>query len=84
MKALRSLALSVGLLASLLAAACGGGSHGEEHGAERGTPAPPPPTADTTPIEALRTPAGLALRVTEGKTPTPAPAITGSPTSPAP
>jgi hypothetical protein len=82
MKAIRLLALLVGLLAPLLAAACGGGPRREEHGAEKGTPAPPPPTADTTPIEVLRTPAGLALRVTEDKGPTPAP--TGSPTAPPP
>jgi len=55
------LSLSIVLLAT---AACGRkGSHdGVEHAPEA-TPAPPP-TPDTTPIEALRTPAGLVLKIT--------------------
>ncbi len=66
--------------ASLLAAVvlafgsgCGSKSHGEDHSAEKATPAPAPPTPDTTPIDVLRTPAGLVLK-TEGPTPTPVPA----------
>jgi hypothetical protein len=53
-----------GLLAGLMtvaAAACGGGGHGRARLAPTQTPAPVP-TPDTTPIEALRTPAGLILK----------------------
>jgi hypothetical protein len=52
-----------------LASGCGSKSH-ERHAPERVTPAPAPPTPDTTPIEALRTPAGLALRLDASTTPT--------------
>jgi hypothetical protein len=45
--------------------------HRAEHATERQAPEPPPPTPDTTPIPALRTPAGLVLGV-EG---TPLPAV---------
>ena len=53
------------LAALLLAAApgCGTKSHAPRHGAENAPPAPAPPTPDTTPIEALRTPAGLVLKI---------------------
>lgn len=55
------LSLSIVLLA---AAACGRkASHESGHGGPEATPAPPP-TPDTTPIEALRTPAGLVLKIT--------------------
>jgi hypothetical protein len=37
--------------------------HAAEHATERPAPEPPPPTPDTTPIPALRTPAGLVLGV---------------------
>jgi hypothetical protein len=37
--------------------------HGAEHASEQSAPEPPPPTPDTTPIPALRTPAGLVLGV---------------------
>jgi hypothetical protein len=69
------------LLAAFALAAAGCGSHAAEghHAAEKATPAPAPPTPDTTPIESLRTPAGMVLRldaptaasVTATPTPTP-------------
>jgi hypothetical protein len=55
-----------------LAVGCGSKSDKVGHGAESATPAPAPPTPDTTPIEALRTPAGV-LKL-DAPTPTPAPA----------
>jgi len=58
----------VGLLACAVAAGCSRKPHAT-HAAESHAPEPPPPTPDTTPIAALRTPAGLVL-VVEG---TPAP-----------
>ena len=61
----------LGAGAIALFAGCGSPSH-EHHAAEKATPAPAPPTPDTTPIEALRTPAGMVLR-TDAPTPTPAP-----------
>jgi hypothetical protein len=75
----RSAGLALALLAALSPAACGRKSHATGHAAERSTPAPAPPTPDTTPIEALRTPAGLALKIGEPTpqtpaTPTPTPA----------
>ena len=61
------LARWVGLSFSLVlitTAACGKkASHEAAHGEPEATPAPPP-TPDTTPIEALRTPAGLVLKIT--------------------
>jgi hypothetical protein len=66
-----------GIVASValcaLTAGCGSKSHEAGHGAESATPAPAPPTPDTTPIEALRTPAGMVLKL-DAPTPTPAPA----------
>ena len=56
-----------------LAAGCGSKSQKAGHGAESATPAPAAPTPDTTPIEALRTPAGMVLKL-DAPTPTPAPA----------
>ena len=55
---------------SLAAASCGGAGHPERHAAEKATPAPASPTPDTTPIEPLRTPAGLVLKINEPPTPT--------------
>ena len=60
------------LAACTLAAACGGGEHSERHAVEKATPAPAPPTPDTTPIEPLRTPAGLVLKINEPTTVPPA------------
>jgi hypothetical protein len=44
-------------------AGCGSPSHEGHHAAEKATPAPAPPTPDTTPIETLRTPAGMVIRL---------------------
>ena len=68
------LGLAVAVLSATVSAGCGGSSHGEaSHGAEghggESAPALPPPTPDTTPIEALRTPAGLVLKIGGPTTP---------------
>jgi hypothetical protein len=79
-----SLAVAVFAALALVSAACGGKPHGaESHGSPQ-TTAPPPPTPDTTPIEALRTPAGLVLKIDAGTptappaTPSPSPSPSGS------
>jgi len=66
------------LLGAFALAAAGCGNHAKEgrHAAEKATPAPAPPTPDTTPIESLRTPAGMVLRL---DAPTAAP-VTATPT----
>ena len=69
MRLVRIAGIAAGLAACSLAAACGGG-HAERHVAEKTAPAPAPPTPDTTPIEVLRTPAGLVLKINEPPTPT--------------
>src|SRR5262249_15826505 len=46
---------------TLAAVGCGGGGHARSHATQTRTPAPVP-TPDTTPIQALRTPAGLILK----------------------
>jgi hypothetical protein len=66
-------ALLFAAAAVFLEAGCGSPSHEKHHPAENATPAPASPTPDTTPIEALRTPAGMVLRL-DAPTPTPAPA----------
>ena len=76
MKLGRFAGLALALLAALSPAACGRKSRANGHAAHRATPAPAPPTPDTTPIEALRTPAGLVLKIGE---PTPQ-----TPTTPTP
>jgi hypothetical protein len=65
------IAASVALFA--LAAGCGSKTHEGGHRAESATPAPAPPTPDSTPIEVLRTPAGMVLKL-DAPTPTPVPA----------
>ena len=64
------LARWVGLwLAVVAACACGKkSSHATGDAAEPVTTPAPPPTPDTTPIEALRTPAGLVLKITPAPT----------------
>jgi len=60
---------------ALAVAGCGfkAGAH-EQHAQAAQTPEAAPPTPDTTPVEVLRTPAGLVLKV--GETP---PAVTPAP-----
>jgi len=79
------------LLLVLIVAAtseCGTKTRRSEHALERTTVQPAPPTPDTTPIEALRTPAGLVLKP-DSPTQTPSgplrgPAEGGGNVSPAP
>jgi hypothetical protein len=63
--------------AALAVAGCGpkAGTN-ERHAQAAQTPEAAPPTPDTTPVEVLRTPAGLALKV--GETPA---AVTPAPTA---
>ena len=70
MKLVRLAGLSLALAAAS-ALGCGGKPHGKRHAAHAETPAPPAPTPDTTPIEALRTPAGLVLKLESVTTPAP-------------
>lgn len=74
--------IAMAALLALASAVSGGCSRGHraEHAPEQGAPEHAPPTPDTTPIPALRTPAGLVLGV-EG---TPAPASTSSAPTPTP
>ena len=69
-------------LAAFAATGCGGKAEKKGHGAHATGPVTPPPTPDTTPIEALRTPAGLVLKIEPATTP-PAAGSTPAPT-PAP
>ncbi len=72
MKFVRLAGLSFAL-AALAATGCGGKTQGKGHGAHAtASPATPPPTPDTTPIEALRTPAGLVLKIEPPTSATPA------------
>jgi len=55
------------------ATGCGGKTQSKGHGAHQtAAPTTPPPTPDTTPIDALRTPAGLVLKVEPATSTTPA------------
>jgi hypothetical protein len=65
------------------ASGCGSKAPAREHHQSAQAPQPGPPTPDTTPIEALRTPAGLLLKVGEAPaavTPVPSPSVTAGPT----
>lgn len=83
----RTFAAGFLVVAMAFATSCSRGQH-TGHATEREAPEPPPPTPDTTPITALRTPAGLVLGV--AGTPasgSPSPATTSAPvptTTPAP
>ncbi len=69
---IRKRALAAIFAASAAAAlGCGSPAHEGRHAEEKATPAPAPPTPDTTPIEALRTPAGMVLKL-DAPAPTPA------------
>ena len=72
-----TLGLAAAAFASLFLNGCGGKPHGSESHGGAEAPAPAPPTPDTTPIEVLRTPAGLVLKIDAGTTPAP-------PTTPSP
>ncbi len=68
---------TIGFLAATLVAvgagvSCGSPAAEGHHAVEKSTPAPAPPTPDTTPFESLRTPAGMVIRL-DAPTPTPAP-----------
>ena len=63
-----------------LAAGCGGKkTDRSHHGGPAATRAPAPPTPDTTPIEVLRTPAGLVLKIDVSPTPGVSPSPTPKP-----
>ncbi|MGH9365023.1 MAG: hypothetical protein ACRD1B_07145 [Thermoanaerobaculia bacterium] len=69
-----SLRLGTALVAGIaLLPGCGGKHEAAGHESEAVAPAPAPPTPDTTPNTALRTPAGIALKAGESAV-TPAPA----------
>jgi hypothetical protein len=72
---MRSSRLGAALLAAVVVSAgCGGKHEAASHETEAAAPAPAPPTPDTTPVVALRTPAGLVLKPGEAPAaPTPAP-----------
>ena len=79
---MRSVRLAAAILAAVLAlagVACGKKKSHAAHGTAA-TPAPAPPTPDTTPIAKLRTPAGWLLLKPEhpAATPTPAAAPAGN------
>ena len=72
---MRSSRLGVVLLAAVaVSAGCSGKHEGPSHETEAAASTPAPPTPDTTPVVALRTPAGLVLKPGEtAAKPTPAP-----------
>ncbi len=74
---MKRLIASAMILCLAAAGGCGRESHHPAHGAEKAAPEPAPPTPDTTPIEALRTPAGLVLKF---DAPTPVPSPSPAPT----
>ena len=74
---IRAAGLALIVAAAAATIACGERTHRAEHGRANTTPEPAPPTPDTTPIDALRTPAGLVLKI---DAPTPVPSTTPAPT----
>ncbi|MEO8191072.1 MAG: hypothetical protein ABI682_12085 [Acidobacteriota bacterium] len=72
----RALLLARAALVLLVIASpgCGRKPHARRH-AEAEAPAPPPPTPDNTPIDVLRTPSGMVLKLDEA-TPVPGKEIT--------
>jgi|RhiMetdeSRZDD1v2_1073273.scaffolds.fasta_scaffold08667_8 hypothetical protein len=66
---LAGLSLALGAFAST---GCGGKAESKGHATHAAAPTTPPPTPDTTPIEALRTPAGLVLKIEPATSPAPA------------
>lgn len=81
------LATALLLAAACIAlAGCGAKAGGDRHAPTAQAAGPAPPTPDTTPIEALRTPAGLVLRLSEAPpavTPAPSPSPAKDPGKPA-
>jgi hypothetical protein len=76
---MRFLALCAVLLCAIAASAgCGGAHEAASHDTPAAAPAPPPPTPDTTPVAALRTPAGMTLKPGDAVTTQP-PAPTQAP-----
>jgi hypothetical protein len=73
--AIKSLRLGPLVLAAVaFAAGCSGEHEAASHEMEAGASTAVPPTPDTTPVVALRTPAGIALKPGEAAAaPTPAP-----------
>ncbi len=71
MKRIRAAALAA-CIVLLEVSGCGSKAPAREHRQSAQAPQPAPPTPDTTPIEALRTPAGLLLKTGETPAPTPA------------
>jgi hypothetical protein len=66
--------LLLGIVGAVVLAGCRHGSKAEEQARHSEAISEPAPTPDTTPVEALRTPAGLTLKAVESAvTPTPAP-----------
>jgi hypothetical protein len=80
---MKALATVILIALAGLGTGCGGKSPREAHGGSEQTTAQVPPTPDTTPIEALRTPAGLALKTEVTPSPaTPAPGASPTVTQP--
>lgn len=77
MRVFRIIALLLGGFA-LASLGCGRKGHSISSHGYTATPAPAPPTPDTTPIASLRTPAGWLLVKTERVGPTPTPAASGA------
>ena len=75
---MKALATVILIALAGLPVGCGGRSPREAHGSSGETTPQAPPTPDTTPIEALRTPAGLVLK-TEVTPPSATPAPGASP-----
>jgi hypothetical protein len=69
-------------LAAFASSGCGGKAPSKGHGAHEAASTTPPPTPDTTPIESLRTPAGLVLKIEPATSPTPS--SSAPPPTPAP
>lgn len=63
----------IGVGSALVVWGCGSKSRTQAHGTERQVPSALDPTPDTTPVAALRTPAGLVLKLEAAPAVTPTP-----------
>ncbi len=72
MRWIRLLVLLLGACSAVLLAGCRHGTRTQKH-APQSAVTQVPPTPDTTPVEALRTPAGLVLKLEEAPSVTPTP-----------